>query len=102
MELVEQRLHYIDLIHLYGELLSSTQQEILKDYFLFDLSLSEIAEARNVSRAAIEDALKKGIKKLEEYEEKLQINHKNKKVLSLLKEEKVNPEIIKKIEEEIK
>ena len=39
-------------------------------YFIYNLSLSEIAEEKNVSRAAVDDAIKKGSKKLEELHKK--------------------------------
>ena len=63
MELLEKRLYYIELLRLYGELLSDTQKTILEDYLECDLSLSEIADNRGISRAAVDDAIKKGLKK---------------------------------------
>ncbi len=69
MELVEKRIYYVDLLHIYGELLSPTQKEILIDYLECDLSLSEIAENKDISRSAVEDAIKKGMKKLDAFEE---------------------------------
>ena len=62
---LETTLKYNKLFDLYSSLLSETQKEILEQYFRYNLSLGEIAEERNVSRAAIEDALKKGMKKLD-------------------------------------
>ena len=41
------------------------------DYYNNDLSLSEIAENNNITRQAVRDNIKKGEKKLFEYEEKL-------------------------------
>ena len=105
MELLEKRLYYIDLLHLYGELLSSTQKDILTDNLEFDLSLSEIASNREISRAAVEDAIKKGIKKLDEYENKLHILQKDSTIrdnLTFLKEKFGDSEEIKNIEEVIK
>ncbi len=72
------------LLNIYGELLTNTQKEILSDYYELNLSISEISENRNISRAAVEDALKKGNKKIENFENTLQISYKNKKVLDLL------------------
>ena len=72
------------LLNIYGELLTYTQKEILSDYYEFNLSISEISENRKISRAAVEDALKKGSKKIENFENTLQISSKNEKVLNLL------------------
>ena len=105
MELLEKRLYYIDLLHLYGELLSSAQKDILTDYLEFDLSISEIANNRNVSRAAVEDALKKGTKKLDELETKMGLLRKNSTIreqVTFLKEKLGDCEELDKIEEVIK
>ena len=62
---IEAVLRYSELLNLYQNLLSNTQKEILEDYYLCNLSFSEIAENRNISRSAVEDAVKKGKKKLD-------------------------------------
>ena len=59
------------LCQIYGELLTKKQLVILKDYYDKDLSLAEIAENLNISRQGVRDNIKKGEKKLFEYEEKL-------------------------------
>ena len=53
------------------KLLTKKQYEFLNDYYNNDLSLSEIAENNNITRQAVRDNIKKGEKKLFEYEEKL-------------------------------
>ncbi len=55
----------------YGKLLTQKQYEMIDDYYNNDLSLSEIAENNHITRQAVRDILKKGEKKLFEYEEKL-------------------------------
>ncbi len=59
------------LNQIYGKLLTQKQYEIIDDYYNNDLSLSEIAENNEITRQAVRDILKKGEKKLFEYEEKL-------------------------------
>ena len=59
------------LCQLYGKLLTEKQFEFLNDYYNNDYSLSEIAENNNITRQAVRDIIKKGEKKLFEYEEKL-------------------------------
>lgn len=70
------------LIQIYGTLLTEKQLDILDNYYNMDLSLSEIAENNEITRQAVRDIIKKGEKKLFEFEEKLQIMKK------MLKQEK--------------
>ncbi len=60
------------LCQLYGKLLTNKQFLFIDDYYNNDLSLSEIAENNNITRQAVRDNIKKGEKKLFEYEEKLE------------------------------
>ena len=60
------------LIDCYGDLLTNKQQLYLQYYYQEDYSLSEIAEIMHVSRNAVYDNLKKAVRSLEKYEEKLQ------------------------------
>ena len=69
----EKFIYLNNLFSLYHSLLSETQKEILQDYYEYNLSLSEISENRNISRSAVDDALKKGTKKLNELEDKLHL-----------------------------
>ena len=96
---IEQFERINSLLLSYGELLSESQKEVLSCYYSFNLSISEIAEERNVSRAAIEDALKKGVKKLEEYEVILKNNEKREQILKITAKLKDKSEIREDIEE---
>ena len=86
MEKIEKTLRYTKLFNLYGALLSETQQSVLSDYFFMDLSISEISENREISRAAVEDALSKGTKKLDYYEETLKLLDNRAKVSTKVQE----------------
>ena len=69
---MEKNVEISILCQLYGKLLSEKQLEFIDDYYNNDLSLSEIAENHGITRQAVRDMLKKGEKKLFEYEEKLE------------------------------
>ena len=88
MDQIKKTIRYNNLLHIYGALLSKRQFEIADAYFSYDLSLSEIAEAQNITRSAVEDALNKALKKLDEFEKELKIHEKNEKVLALLEKAK--------------
>ena len=81
---LDNREKAIELYDCYGMLLTKTQQEFFSSYYLFDLSLSEIAEEKKISRSAVNDALSKALKKLNEYESKLHLLEKNKSIREIL------------------
>lgn len=61
------------LLDYYGKLLTSHQLSILDDYFKDDLSMNEIAENRNISKAAVSDLIKRSVLQLENYEKALNL-----------------------------
>ena len=69
---MEEKVKISMLCQFYGKLLTQKQCEFINDYYNNDLSLSEIDENSNITRQAVRDIIKKGEKKLFEYEEKLQ------------------------------
>ncbi len=71
-------LTYLQLWDAYGALLTDTQREICEKYYLYDLSLSEIAEEKGISKQAVSDALKTSRELLDFYEGKLHFNAQNK------------------------
>ena len=95
MDIVKNEL-MTDLIDIYGSLLTEYQLEIMELYYFEDLSLKEIADNQNVSRNAIFTLIKRVEKILLEYEEKLQLNAKLKKVENRLinEDEKIREDII--------
>ena len=69
-----------DLLMIYGDLLTEYQLEIMELYYFEDLSLSEIADNKDVSRNAIFTLVKRVEKILIDYEDKLKLNSKYKKI----------------------
>lgn len=67
-------LAYLQLWDAYGALLTDTQREICEKYYFYDLSLSEIAEEKGISKQAVSDALKTSRELLDFYEGKLHFN----------------------------
>lgn len=66
-------LRFIRLWDTYRGLLTPTQQEICDLYFNLDLTLSEIADEKGITRQGVSECLKTSKKQLEEYESKLHI-----------------------------
>lgn len=70
-EKIKKKVKISMLCEYYGSLLTKKQYTFLNDYYNNDLSLSEIADNNQITRQAVRDIIKKGEKKLFEYEEKL-------------------------------
>ena len=102
MDDLERTIKYVKLFNIYSSLLTHTQQEIAGDYFLADLSLSEIASNRKISRSAVEDAIKKSIVKLDDFEADLHLLEKQEKALKItakLKQKALNCQEFEEIEQ---
>lgn len=74
---IEKTQRMNQLLDVYRELLTLKQKNVLLAYYDEDFSLSEIAEDMKISRAAVNDHLKRSEKLLEEYEQKLKLVAKN-------------------------
>ena len=61
------------LYDFYGELLNDRKKQIFEDYYLNDLSLSEIAEGLKISRQGVHDIVKRTSRELIDYETKLSL-----------------------------
>lgn len=83
---IEKTQRINNLLDLYKDLLTNKQQEVMDMYFLYDLSLSEIAEDTNTTRAAVFDLIKRTTKTLENYELKLHLLEKREKILDIIKD----------------
>ena len=87
---------YVELFDYYGELFTEKQKEYFVDYYFNNLTLQEIADNNSVSKNAVHKNLKEIIKKLDYYEEKLNLYSNKKKIMKLI--EKLDKEIKEKIE----
>ena len=88
-----------ELLEVYGNILSDKQKDILSDYYVHDLSLQEIAKIKNISRAAVLDAINKASDKLLEEEEKIGYLKIKSRALALI--EKLKEDNKKEILEEL-
>jgi len=66
-----ERVHTNLLLDFYGPLLTENRQRIMALYCEEDMSLAEIAGQLGITRQGVSDALHKGLKQLEGYEDKL-------------------------------
>lgn len=89
---MEDREYLIILYDYYGELLSDIQREYFELYYFDNLSLAEISENDGKSRNAIHKCIKSSSSKLYEYEDKLKLYEKRKKldkVIGLIEDNKI-------------
>ena len=88
--------YYNELFEIYSELLTDKEKDAFKDYYFEDLSLSEIAENKDISRAAVSKMVNNVIDKLNYYESIIHKYEIIQNLKSLIDENNVN-EIKKKI-----
>ena len=97
---MEKDLEFIELFETYKGLLTERQRELFSSYYLYDLSLSEIAEPEGLSRQSVYDAVKKVKNKLLEYEKALGLKEIKTKIKTLSnKLNATNEGIAKELEE---
>ena len=87
---MEDLVYYNELFLIYSSLLTENEINSFKDYYFEDLSLSEIAENKGISRAAVQKTIKNVIDKLISFEDKLHIYENNNKLKDLLDEDDIN------------
>ena len=90
---MDEVVYYNSLYDLYGSLLTEKQREYFEDYYFHNLSFSEMAEDYDVSRNAAFKQVHIVMEKLDEYEEKLKLFEKKKKILKIANN--VNNDVIK-------
>lgn len=94
---MENVVYYNELYDLYGELLTKKQQSYFEDYYFNNMSFSEMADSYGVSRNAVFKQIHTVIKKLDEYEKKLELRQKRSTIIALL--DGVPSDLRKKIED---
>ena len=90
-------IYYVTLFDYYGQLFTDKQREYFIDYYFNNLTLQEIADNNNVSKNAVHKNIKDITKKLDYYEEKLNLYNNSKKIKELIKD--IDKNIKDKIEE---
>ena len=95
---MDKDLDLIELFELYQGLLTDKQRELFSSYYVFDLSLSEIAEPLGTTRQSVYEGVKKVKKKLIEYESLLKLKEKNLELKSVAQSlSETNGELAEKI-----
>lgn len=90
---------YLNEIYIYyKELFTDKQQMYFEDYYMNDLSLSEIAENCGISRNAVHNQLKIVEEKILYYEDTLGLKRKKEEINTLLKDQ-VDEKTLDKINE---
>ena len=96
--MIKEQEYIVILYDYYGELLSDIQRKYFELYYFDNLSLSEISENEGKSRNAIHKSVKSVVKKLYEYEDKLKLYDKDKKLKDIILDVK-DSNIKKRLEE---
>ena len=97
---MEENIYITQLFDYYGRLLTDKQRDYFTDYYIENLSLSEIAENFDVSRNAVFKQIKEAENKLKFYEENLNLLRNSieiSKLLENIKDERIKEQIEKLI-----
>lgn len=71
MFIIDEKIKINNLIDVYGSMLTKKQENVTRNYYQFDNSLSEIADELKISRQAVHDMISKSVNILNNFEEKL-------------------------------
>ena len=72
-ESLEAKSRIVDLLEIYGGLLTERQREFIRLHYAEDLSYGEISEDLGISRQAVHDAIGHGKRSLERFESHLRL-----------------------------
>ena len=95
----DKREELISLYDVYGCLLTDKQKSYFEEYYFDDLSFSEIASNHGISRNGVFDQIKRVANILSEYEEKLNLLRKKRKIEDLRLDDNIKNEILEIIKE---
>jgi len=87
--MMENREHLCTLFDIYKDLLTETERETFISYYMEDLSLSEIAENRGISKSSVGKTLNQAEEKLKDYESKLNKDKIKRELTNLLEEKDI-------------
>lgn len=72
------------LLDFYGDMLTDKQRDVVELYYNEDLSLAEIAEHSGITRQGVRDSIKRAEGQLLEYEDRLHLAARFRKIEGLL------------------
>ncbi len=91
---IEEIVRFSYLLDFYGALLNDRQRQICNGYVFDNLSLAELADIYDMSRQGVHDILKRAKAKLEDFEDKLDLEKKHSKIWELSKEARERVELL--------
>ena len=83
---MEENVRLAYLYDFYGELLNEGQRELFSTFVFQDLSLQEMADELGISRQAVHDRIHRCIRAMEEYEAKLPLLDKYRRIEGIAEE----------------
>lgn len=81
--MISKNLQMSNLLDCYEAVLTDNQKEVMDFYYNEDLSLSEIAENQGITRQAVRDTIKRAETQLIDFEKKLKVLSKQKKLTKM-------------------
>lgn len=93
---MEDIIYYTNLYDYYKDLLTDTQRKYFENYYFNNLSIQEIADNNKVSKNAVSKSLIEVTKRLDNYENTLNLYNNYQKIKKILE-----PNIFKNIEDYI-
>ena len=85
------------LLDFYGDMLTEKQREVIGFYYNEDLSLSEIGEFEGITRQGVRDSIKRAEGQLLEYEERLHLAARFRRIENVLSSIVEEAELIEKL-----